>query len=109
MVNEAFEQQAKSRVETAVSLGDVLSEIMERRVLPIQSKFESISKAWRNLLPSGICEHCRIDDISGGRLKIIADSPSYMYELQLLSCELLQELSKRCPGTRIKEIKAVVG
>jgi hypothetical protein len=109
MTNEAVERQVAHRGETAVSLGDVLSKLMENRVVPRQSRAELISQAWRMLLPSELRRHCRIVDIAGGRLKVIADSPSYMYELKLLSCELLIELTRRYPRARIKEIKVAVG
>jgi predicted nucleic acid-binding Zn ribbon protein len=108
-LRRAVKWRTAHRAERAVGLGDVLSGLMDNQVTPQQTKVGLITEAWRQLLPSELCLHCRIDDISGGRLKVIADSPSYMYELQLLSCELLKELRNRCPGTRIKEIKAAVG
>ena len=99
----------KRRAETAVSLGDVLSGVMEGRVSPQQMRFGLITEAWSQLLPVELCRHCRIDGISGGRLKVLADSPSYMYELQLLSSELLEELGRQYPQARIQEIKIAVG
>lgn len=94
---------------TAAVLGDVLNELMEKRVSPQQSRFGLITEAWNQLLPAELCRHCRIDGISGGRLKVLTDSPSYMYELQLLSSELLEELSREYPQARIREIKFAVG
>ncbi len=101
--------RAAHRVNNTVSLGDVLSELMENRVSPQQIRFELIAEAWSQLLPTELYQHCRIVDISSGRLKVLVDSPSYMYELQLLSCELLKELTQRCPRARIREIKFAVG
>jgi len=101
--------RAAHRVNNTVSLGDVLSGLIENQVSPQQARFGLITEAWSQLLPTELCQHCRIIDISGGRLKVLADSPSYMYELQLLSCELLKELARRCPRARIKEIKFTVG
>ena len=108
-LRKAVKWRAAHRVKTEVSLGDVLSELMENRVSPQQIRFGLIAEAWSQLLPTELCQHCKIVDISSGRLKVLADSSSYMYELQLLSCELLKELARRCPRARIKEIKFAVG
>jgi hypothetical protein len=99
----------KRRVDNTVGLGDVLSGFMESRVSPQQSRFGLITEAWSQLLPVELCRHCRIAGISGRRLKVLADSPSYMYELQLLSSDLLKELDRQCPQARIQEIKFAVG
>jgi predicted nucleic acid-binding Zn ribbon protein len=100
---------ATRRAETATSLGDVLGGFMETQVSPQQSRFGMIAEAWSQLLPAELCRHCRIDGIYGGRLRVLADSPSYMYELQLLSSELLEELGRQYPAARIREIKFAVG
>jgi hypothetical protein len=97
------------QVETAVRLGDVLGGFMEDCVSPQRSRFEMITEAWSQVLPVELYRHSRIDGVSGGRLKVLADSPSYMYELQLLSNELLEELGRRYPAARIREIKVAVG
>ena len=97
------------RAETAVSVGDVLCGFMENSVSPQHSRYELIAEAWRRLLPVELGRHCRIDGITGGRLKVLADSPSYMYELQLLSRELLEELGRCHPAARIREMKVAIG
>ncbi len=101
--------RAAYKTRNTASLGDVLSELMEGRISPQQTRFGLISEALSQMLPSELYQHCRIVDISGGRIKVAADSPSYVYELQLLSYELLKELAWRCPRARIKEIKFAVG
>lgn len=115
MVNESehlcrvTKWQATHRANNTVSLSEALSELMENQISPQQIRFGLIEETWAQLLPTELCQHCRIVDVSSGSLKVLADSPSYMYELQLLSCELLKELARRCPRARIKEIKFVVG
>ncbi len=108
-MNDGREKMRHAKGATAVVLGEVLSELMEKRVSPQQSRFGVIAEAWSQLLPVGLCRHCRIDGVSGGRLKVLADSPSYMYELQLLSSELIEELGRQYPQARIREIKFAVG
>jgi len=97
------------RADNTVVLGDVLSGLIENQISPQQARFRLIADAWGQLLPAELCQHCRIVGISGGRLNVLADSPSYMYELQLLSSELLKELAHGCPQARIKEIKFAIG
>jgi hypothetical protein len=108
-LRKSVKWRAAYQAKTAVSLGDVLGELMKCRVLPQQTRFGLITEAFSQMLPVELCQHCTIVDISRGRIKVIADSPSYVYELQLLSSELVKELARRCPQARIKEIKFAVG
>jgi hypothetical protein len=101
--------RAAQQAKTAVRLGDLLSELMQCRVLPQQTRFEMIIEAFNQILPTELCQHCTIVDIFRGRIKVIADSPSYVYELKLLSGELVKEMARQCPKARIKEIKFTVG
>jgi len=81
---------------------------MDKRISPQQARFSEIAEVWSRLLPAELCGHCEIIDISGGQLTVQADSPSYKYELQLCSSELLEELQRQCPRTRLTKIKLVV-
>jgi predicted nucleic acid-binding Zn ribbon protein len=108
-LRRAVKWRATRRASSTVGLGDALNEFMTSRVSPRQGRFSLIAEAWDQMLPSELCRHCRIVDVSGGRLKVAVDSPSYMYELQLSSSELLEELERRCPGARIEEIKFAIG
>jgi len=111
--SEQLHRDTKWRTEhqpdRAVRLGDVAMELMECRISPRQARFESIADAWSQLLPVELRRHCKIAGIAGGQLKVKVDLPSYMYELQLCSSELITELQQQCPRARIKKIKFVVG
>lgn len=115
MVDEAEQGRSTVRwraargVNSTVSLGDVLGKLMKSQVAPRQNRFGLITEAWGQMLPAELFQHCRIVDVSGGRMRVLVDSPSYMYELKLLSHELLKELEQQCPRARIKEIKFSVG
>jgi predicted nucleic acid-binding Zn ribbon protein len=93
----------------AVSLGQVARRLMDEQISPKQARFSQVAEVWGRLLPVELCGHCEIIDISGGQLKVQADSPSYVYELQLCSSELLEELQWQCPKARLTKIKFVVG
>jgi len=93
---------------SAANLGQVAQQLLDKRISPQQARFSQVAEAWNQLLPVGLCGHCEIVDISGGQLEVQTDSPSYKYELQLCSSELLEELQRQCPRLRLTKIKLVV-
>jgi len=93
--------------QPAARLGDVVKELMDSRILNHQAELRSAEELWRFTLPSELSQHCKIAGISGGQLLVRVDSPSYMYELQLTSRELLKELRRRHPRTTVEKIKFV--
>jgi len=100
--------RAKRHMDGAVKLGECARELMKNRISPQQARFGSVADVWSQLLPTELRRHCKIADISYGQLKVLVDSPSYMYELQLCSSDLVGELQQQCPRAHIKEIKFVV-
>jgi hypothetical protein len=91
-----------------VKLGDAVRQLLDEHISPIQAKYSEVAELWSQLLPSELCRHCEIVDISGGELKVRAVSPAYKYELQLCSSEILEELQQQCPRVRLTKIKFVV-
>lgn len=102
---EKWPENSKGNV---AKLGDILSEIIEGRVSLQQVRFQPVAEMWGQLLPAELARHCKIVDISRGRLIVQADLPSYANELRWCSPELLKEVKQRCPRARIKEIKVIV-
>ncbi len=93
---------------SAFGLGQVAQQLMDRQISPRQAVFSEVAETWSQMLPAELGGHCEIVDISGGLLKVRVDSPSYMYELQLCSSELLEELQQHCPKARLTKVKFVV-
>ena len=93
---------------SAFGLGQVAQQLMDRQISPRQAVFSNVAGTWSQMLPAELGRHCEIADISAGRLVVQVDSPSYMYELQLCSSELLEELRQQCPRARLTRIKFVV-
>ena len=105
--NKYFEynrHQREKTQEASARLGDTISGLMDNQILTKQAKFESVAELWNEILPAELRRHCIIADISGGQLKVLADSSSYKYSLQLCTTEILAELQRRCPHVRIKRI-----
>ncbi|UCG57513.1 MAG: DUF721 domain-containing protein [Phycisphaerales bacterium] len=105
----APKHRARAQPGTSVELGDVLAQLMEEQILPQQAHFASVGEQWAQLLPLEVRQHSKIAGISGGQLKVLVDAPAYMYELQLRSAQLIEQLQRRCPRARIRKIKLVVG
>lgn len=93
---------------SATNLGQAAQELLERQISPRQAVYSNVFDAWSRMLPAELGRHCEIADISAGRLAIKVDSPSYMYELQLCSSELLAEMRRQCPRARLARIKFIV-
>lgn len=100
---------SKRQVEGTAKLGDVLAVLMDSKITPQQERSCSVYEIWQQLLPSELSKHCRIDSISNGRLKVLVDSPSYMYQLQLCKSDILAGLKSQCPKFRIATLKFAVG
>lgn len=94
---------------TAAKLGVTLQEVVASRISPAHSKFTAVSKVLECSLPGKVWRHCRITGISRGKLSVAVDSPSYRYELQLLSAEVVNELQRQCPQAGIREIVIIFG
>jgi predicted nucleic acid-binding Zn ribbon protein len=107
--HSAARPQAGRRPETTVRLGDTLRELIEKKISPRRARFKAVSEFWGRLLPAELQRHCEITDISGGRMKVVVESPVYAYELRLCSRELLGQLRTHCPQARIEKINFVVG
>lgn len=93
---------------SAADLGQVAQQLLDTQISPRQAVFSGVAEAWSGMLPDELARHCEIVDISAGRLVVQVDSPSYAYELQLCSSELLDELRQQCPRARLTRIKFVV-
>ena len=101
--------RTKSNSNRTAKLGDTVKQLMENQISPQQARFGPIAELWSQLLPAELHRHCKLADISGGQFKVLVDSPTHLYELQLCSSQLLEELQQQCPRARIKKIKFAVG
>jgi predicted nucleic acid-binding Zn ribbon protein len=101
-------QTASPKRRGAARLGDVVRELVDNQISRRQTEFSSVEEFWKFTLPAELSQHCRIAGIAGGKLMVSVDSPSYMYELQLVSYELLKELRRQCPRVSVEKIKFVI-
>ncbi len=108
ILRNAVKGRTVKKFDRTAKVGDVVQKFVTQWVSPRQARFGAVVEVWSQLIPAELCKHCEIVDVSGGQLKIRVDSPSYKYELQLCSSELLKELQQQCPRVRLTEIKFVI-
>jgi predicted nucleic acid-binding Zn ribbon protein len=102
-------QWKKPQPLASVRLGTVLEKYVQEQVAPKYEQFSAVEEAWRQVIPDELAQHCRCDGVSAGSLKIIVDSPAYMYKLQMVSSELLEGLEQLCRRQKIRKLKFVPG
>jgi hypothetical protein len=90
-------------------LGDVVNRLLEQKIIPEQNKFNKLNQCWNEILPAELAEHSTVEDITAGQLIVKVDAPSYRYELQLCSADVLKQLQFRCSAVHVKRMKIVIG
>jgi hypothetical protein len=99
----------KPKGHGSVRLGSLVEGYMHEEIEPKYQQFSSVEKAWLQAVPDELASHCRCESVSGGQLKIVVDSPAYMYKLQVMSSELVEKLEHLCRRPRIRSIKFIPG
>lgn len=97
------------RPKEATRLGCVVGELIEQEILPRHKKFGQVADVWCQLIEPELGRHCTLAGIYHGQLRVLVDSPSYLYQVRMLSSELLPELQRHCRWAGIKMIKAIIG
>jgi predicted nucleic acid-binding Zn ribbon protein len=87
-----------------VRLGQELELIM-RGMKPRQAGLGRLRDQWGGIVGDRLAGHSRPAELSAGQLKIVADSPSHLYELRLSRDWILLRLRRACPGLRIGRVR----
>jgi hypothetical protein len=91
-------------------LSQCVDTFMRRKVYPRQKKFSGLAQAWQELLPNELIDHSCLDSFQAGRLQVLVDNASYLFEMDLLIKEgLVDHLREKCPKSGLSEIKLVRG
>ena len=99
----------KPKDRSPTLLGPLLEQYVTEQVSPKYRQFSSVDQAWRQAVPDELAAHCWCESLSAGQLKVIVDSPAYMYKLQVISSELVERLEELCRRPKIRSIKFVPG
>lgn len=109
LLRNIVEQKRKKSRDRTVKLGEVVGDIQTNRISPAQTRFARLTEVLEQVLGPNLASHCKVDSVSAGQLKILADSPSYRTQLRLCSSEIIGQLQQACPRARIKNIKIELG
>lgn len=101
--------QAIARARKPRLLGDAVNQYIAERIEPRQETSDDVAAAWKELAPRNAAGFCRLAEITRGRVRIVVNSPSYLYQLRLSGPELLRQLQARCGRKAVKEIKFEIG
>ncbi len=102
-------QWKRKQPDRTFRLGEVVSELVERRIEPLWASLGPVLEVWEEVLPEELARHCRIEGAAGGELKVSASSPAYAHELRMCAGQLVAELRRQCPRAKIRSIKVAVG
>jgi hypothetical protein len=94
-----------SAAAAATALGPALLGFFKDSVQKRHTKLGTISACWTRLVPEPLLEHCALESLHAGTLKVIVDSSSHLYELkQLLLAGLQQQLLIACRSAGLRRI-----
>ena len=97
------------RKNNEVRLSKLVDALMKGVVEPKKNKLDPIVEVWYACVPPELAAHCRINGLNGNQLQVSVDTPAYLYQLQLCSKELIDELKCQCPRAGVQTIKFKLG
>ena len=75
-----------------------------------RSRSTKIAECWEKLIPSTLLEHCALESLHAGTLKVIVDSSAHLYEMkQLLLAGLQDQILLACKSTGLRRITLKLG
>ena len=89
-------------------LAESVRHIMEEHFEPMMRKNDSVMENLQRILPEELKEHCRLEQITNGQLKIKVDSSACLFSAQLASNKLLEQLQQDCPRAGIRKVRFVL-
>ena len=91
-------------------LGPELISFFKHSVERRQTKLAKIAECWEKLIPSTLLEHCALESLHAGTLKVIVDSSAHLYEMkQLFLAGLQDQILLACKSTGLRRITLKLG
>ncbi|MGL6226585.1 MAG: DUF721 domain-containing protein [Thermoguttaceae bacterium] len=92
-----------------VRIGEILPQLMSRYGFQRHKANEEIQNVWNSVvaefLPSSLCPHALLGDVRRGVLTVKVEHVALVQELSLYEPQLVEEIQRRLPDTKIKRIK----
>ena len=100
----------QTRPRATPPLGPDLINFFKHSVEKRQTRLAKIADCWEKLIPSTLLEHCALESLHTGTLKVIVDSSSHLYEMkQLLLAGLQDQILLACKSTGLRRITLKLG
>ena len=91
-------------------LGPDMLAFFKQNVQKRQTKLGALADCWSKIVPQHLLEHCALESLHAGTLKVIVDSSPHLYELkQLLLAGLQQQLLIACKSTGLRKVTLKIG
>ncbi len=97
--------RGKPATKSTTRLDTIVEGLIKKRITRQQKKSGPVVELWQELLPEKLQQHCKLESMKGGILHVEVDTPSYVYQMQLLKQELLLQLQQQCPAARLQQIR----
>jgi hypothetical protein len=98
-------RQLRNRPQRDHSLG-FLRDQFEKQVARPFRQLEGVAVIWEQLVPQAIREHCRLESLQRGVLRVAVDDSACLYELDgLLRSGLQQQIIRGVKGKAIRRIQ----
>ncbi len=95
---------------TFPALGPELLTFFKQSIERRHSKLTKIADCWEKLVPGTLLEHCALESLQTGTLKVIVDSSPHLYELkQVLLAGLQDQILLACKSTGLRRITLKLG
>lgn len=92
-----------------ISLGDVLKNIIKNLGSKERLKEEEIIDAWAEVVGESASKHTRPASLKAGVLAVTIDSSAWLYELTTGKKRIVQKLSEKLKGKKIKDVRFRMG
>ena len=92
------------------SLGPELLTFFMNSVERKHSRIGKIADCWEKLVPPMLLDHCALESLSAGTLRVIVDSSPHLYELkQVLLAGVQDQLLLACKSSGLRRITLKLG
>jgi hypothetical protein len=100
----------QSPLRPTPQLGPELITFFKQSVERRQTRLAKIAECWEKLIPEALLEHCALESLHAGTLKVIVDSSPHLYEMkQLLLAGLQDQILIACKSTGLRRIALKLG
>lgn len=108
MLRDAVKWKRRYRRPPGQQVAGVLS-AYEKTLKVKEKKASPLVAAWKEVVPDGFKEYCKIQKVERGVMMVTVSDGAFLFQLQTMKKELIDEIQSRCKRVKLKDIKFVIG